>query len=141
MLRFCHLKLVAKVPLSDKRKMPLSGAEKAGEVGGRREVCLGKYTSSIAAEKSGTLEIFDGAVVRFVQDYVPTLLEEDSVDGEKADAGDEDEEDKIKKLKRGILYQLVVATVLCMANAEKEKRHTLIDLVIGIAENAGNGGG
>jgi hypothetical protein len=141
LLRFCHLKLVAKVPLSDKQKMPLSGVEKAGKVEEMREVCLGKYTSSIAAEKSGTLEIFDKAVVRFVEDYAPTLLEKNGVDGEKRDVGDDDEEDKIKKLKRGILYQLIVATVLCMANAEKEKRHTLIDLIIGIGENAGNGGG
>ena len=132
MLRFCHLKLVARVPLGD--------VEKTGQMDEMSEVCLGKYTSSIAAEKSGTLEVFDEAVLGFVEEYIPSLLgEKDSTEGEESVAGEE--EDRIKTLKNGMFYQLIVATVICMANAEKEKRHTLIDLVVGILENAGNGGG
>ena len=132
MLRFCHLKLVARVPLGVVEK-----TEQMEETG---EVCLGKYTSSIAAEKSGTLEVFDEAVLGFVEEYIPSLLgETDSTAGEESVAGEE--EDRIKTLKNGMFYQLIVATVICMANAEKEKRHTLIDLVVGILENAGNGGG
>lgn len=130
MLRFCHLKLVAKVPVD-------STEEKEGT----KEICLGKYTSSIAAEKSGTLEVFDEAVLRFVEGWMPGLLGEKEYGREKGGDDIEDKDRKIARLKKGILYQLIVATVLCMANAEKEKRHTLIDLIIGIAENGGNGGG
>lgn len=128
MLRFCHLKLVAKVPV-----------ETQGGKDGVREICLGKYTSSIAAEKSGTLEVFDHALLRFVEQYVPSLLPKKIADGDKEYFQGELEE--VTMLKGSTLYQLIVATVICMANAEKEKRHTLIDLVIGILENAGNGGG
>ena len=131
MLRFCHLKLVARIPID-------AHAEKGEGVG---EVCLGKYTSSIAAEKSGTLEVFDCAVLRFVERYMPSLLEREVSDKEKGeDINGELEENKIAMLKKGVLYQLIVATVLCMVNAEKEKRHTLIDLILGAGENAGSGG-
>ncbi|KAF3050341.1 hypothetical protein E8E11_006182 [Didymella keratinophila] len=131
MLRFCHLKLVASVPVQAKEK------ERA-EV---REVCLGKYMSSIAAEKSGTLEVFDGAVLRFVKVCMPSLLEGNGSGGDKDGEGCEDGSSSIDWLKKGVLYQLIVASALCVASAEKEKRHTLIDLIVGIAENGGNGGG
>ncbi|KAJ4983957.1 hypothetical protein SVAN01_10578 [Stagonosporopsis vannaccii] len=132
MLRFCHLKLVARVPFDVK-----------GEHVGVQEVCLGKYTSSIAAEKSGTLEMFDYAVVSFVEQWMPNLLEEEVSGTEKSEDGDDElgKEDKNVKLKQSMLYQAIIATLLCMASAEKEKRHTIIDLLIGIFENAGNGGG
>ncbi|KAF2626262.1 hypothetical protein BU25DRAFT_104302 [Macroventuria anomochaeta] len=133
LLRFCHLKLVAQIPFNSKPH--------AGKEDGMREVCLAKYTSSIATEKSGALEIFDSVVLRFVQDCVPGLLVKEVLGEEKGVDGDGDEEDKIARLKGGVLYQVIVATVLCMVNAEKEKRHTLIDLIIGAGENAGNGGG
>ncbi|KAF1922978.1 uncharacterized protein M421DRAFT_49582, partial [Didymella exigua CBS 183.55] len=126
LLRFCHLKLVATMP-----------GRSAEERDGAREVCLGTYTSSVAAEKSGVLEVFDGAVLRVVEERMPSLLEEECGEEGEDDCGGADERGKIAKLKRGVLYQLIVATVLCMASAEKEKRHTLIDLIIGIAENGG----
>ncbi|KAJ8115061.1 hypothetical protein OPT61_g3207 [Boeremia exigua] len=132
MLRFCHLKLVAKIPIN---------VESEKEEG-TREVCLGKYTSSVAAEKSGTLTVFDQVVVRFAMEWMPSLIEEEMQGAEKTGSLDcNAEENQVSNLKRGSLYQLIVATVLCMASAEKEKRHTLMDLVIGILENAGNGGG
>lgn len=126
MVRFCHLKLVARVPCDGE-----------GDEERAREVCLGKYTCSIAEEKSGMLEIFDRAVLRFVEECMPGLLKCQSPAKEDVD---EIGEGKITWLKKGALYHLIVATVLCMVNAEKEKRHTLIDLIIGAGENAGSGG-
>lgn len=107
------------------------------------EVCLARYTSSVAAEKCGTLEVFDGAVLRVVGEWMPGLLDEG---GEACGRGigeveRGDESGDVARLKESVLYQLIVATVLCVASAEKEKRHTLIDLIVGIAENGGNGGG
>lgn len=131
MLRYCHLKLVAVVPFQIDEK-------EAGEV---REVCLGTFRSSIAAEKSGTLEIFDQAVLRFVEEAIPGLIEGNGCGGDRDEERREDGRRKIECLKKGVLYQLIVATALCVASAEKEKRHALIDLIIGIAENGGNGGG
>ena len=130
MLRWCHLKLVARVPVDVGEK----------EEGCWREFCLGKYTSSIAAEKSGTLEVFDDAVVRLVEENMPGLLAGERPNGGRTD-NCQDCESKTERLKGGVLYQVIVATVLCMMRAEKEKRHTLIDLIIGAGENAGNGGG
>lgn len=134
MLRFCHLKLVARGPADATTK---EGA------GGLSEVCLARYTSSVAAEKCGTLEVFDGAVLRVVGEWMPGLLDEG---GEACGRGigeveRGDESGDVARLKESVLYQLIVATVLCVASAEKEKRHTLIDLIVGIAENGGNGGG
>ena len=131
MLRFCHLKLVAKIPVSEGSTREVQSAE----------VCLGKYVSSIAAEKSGILEIFDGAMLEFVEKYIPSLFEEKGLDWEKVITNGRRESGRVDKLKKGILYHLIVATVVCMVNSEKEKRHTLIDLILGIGENAGNGGG
>lgn len=141
MLRFCHLKLVARVPVC--------AEEEKGER--MREVCLGKYTSSLAAEKSGTLEVFDSSVLRFVRECTPSLLLMDHADDDTDRTGSEEleqgylasecDEDEIAHLRKGVLYQLIVATVMCMAKAEKEKRHALIDLILGAGENAGNGGG
>jgi hypothetical protein len=123
-LRFNHLKLVARVP-----------AEK-----GEHEVCLGKYTSSIAKKKSGVLELFDGAVVRFAEEHALGLLEE-CLDGESEERVVEDDIDvKIAKLKKSALYQVIVATALCMIASEKEKRHTLIDILVEAASQGGGGG-
>lgn len=134
MLRFCHLKLVASVPVDG----PAKGSEddKGAEV---KEVCLATYTSSIAAEKSGALEIFDGNIAELVEKWMPSLLQEAC--DEKQGCGSGVLEKGVEGLRRGLLDQVIVATVLCVASAEKEKRHTLIDLVIGIAEDGGSGGG
>lgn len=129
MLRFCHLKLVARVPVDPEEDRGVS-----------QEICLGKYTCSIAAEKSGSLEVFDHAVLAFVQQSMPGLLATGRADGEKTKML-EDDEAKTKRLKKGIFYQVIIATALCVAKAEKEKRHTIIDLLLCAGENAGNGGG
>lgn len=134
MLRSCHLKLVASVPVDGPGKG--NDDDKGAEM---TEVSLATYTSSIAAVKSGALEIFDENVAEFVEKWMPTLLKE--VYDEKQGRGSGVLEERIGRLKRSLLYQVIVATVLCVASAEKEKRHTLIDLIIGIAENGGNGGG
>jgi folylpolyglutamate synthase/dihydropteroate synthase len=103
-LRFNHLKLVAGV-----------SAEKGGH-----EVCLGKYTSSIAKEKSGVLELFDGAIVRFAEEHALGSLEE-GLDGESEERVAEDDVD------------VKIAS-------EKEKRHTLIDILVEAASQGGGGG-
>jgi hypothetical protein len=124
-LRFNHLKLVAKVP------------EENGH-----EVCLGKYTSSVARKKSGVLELFDGAMVRFGEEYSLGLLERESDDGEtEYGVVEGNGEEKRARLKKSMWYQVIVATAVCMIASEKEKRHTLIDILMHAAEGGGGGGG
>jgi hypothetical protein len=124
-LRFNHLKLVVKVP------------EEEGH-----EVCLGKYTSSVARKKSGVLELFDGAMVRFDEEYALGLLDRGSEDAETEDGLVENNgENKRARLKKSMWYQVSVATAICMVASEKEKRHTLIDLLMHAAEGGGGGGG
>jgi hypothetical protein len=125
MLRFNHLKLVARLP----------GTEEKGEQ--RDEVCLGTYTSSVASTKSGVLELFDAVILRLIDAHAPTMLAriEEEADEEETDSA------RILRVKRGRLYQVLVATAMCMIKSEKEKRHTLMDLILAIATEGGGAGG
>jgi hypothetical protein len=125
MLRFNHLKLVAKLPVTDKKEEM------------QVEVCLGTYTSSVAARKSGILEFFDAVILRLIDEFAPSMLARPEEECE------EKEQDvvRISRMKRSTLYQVFVATAMCMIKSEKEKRHTLLDLIIaGITEGGGAGG-
>ncbi|KAH7396704.1 hypothetical protein DE146DRAFT_47084 [Phaeosphaeria sp. MPI-PUGE-AT-0046c] len=139
-LRFSHLKLVARVPC-----IGSGDDEKKKEGGGDEwvEVCVGKFTSSVAKEKSGTLELFDSALLRLVEDNMPSVLEQACA--KDCEQGIEvlqlSNKDKMLGLKRSTLYQVIVATATCMIASEKEKRHTIIDLIIAAAEQGGGGGG
>ncbi|KAG9187398.1 hypothetical protein G6011_05269 [Alternaria panax] len=125
LLRFNHLKLVAQLPLNvEKKEQP-------------DEVCLGTYTSSVACRKNGTLEFFDAAILRLVDDHAPFTLSgiEEELEEEDADTA------KISLMKRSTLYRVFVATAMCMIRSEKEKRHTLLGLLVaGINEGGGAGG-
>lgn len=126
-LRFNHLKLVAKLP---------GTANARGE--GGLEICLGKYTSSIASKKSGSLEFFDTAILRLVKEYAPEMLAQNlSVDGQNvADV----EVERISVLKASSLYQVILATGLCMAISEKEKRYTVLSILSEGGQGAGGAG-
>jgi hypothetical protein len=133
LLRFNHLKLVAKLPGSGKDE---------GE--GRSEVCLGKYTSSVAQQKNGSLELFDTAILRFLDEYAPLILADDPFqDGSVSGQGNIQESEvlKIARMKKSTVYQLIVATAMCMIISEKEKRHTLMDLISQAGEGGGGAGG
>ena len=138
-LRFNHLKLVAKLPLTTvKEKAP-----KADKEGDRLEVCLGKFTSSVASKKNGTLELFDTAILRLVEEYASSLLARDPFEDEIGEVVEDGEEEicKIALLKKSTLYQVIVATATCMIISEKEKRHTLLDLIAQAGEGGGGAGG
>jgi hypothetical protein len=126
-LRFNHLKLVAKLPgaKSEKEKEPT-------------EVILGTYTSSVAKMKNGTLEFDDAAILRLIDENAPFMLARPSA-GEQL-TEEETEVARALRLRRSTMYQVFVATAMCMIKAEKEKRHTLLDLVINAAEQGGGGG-
>jgi hypothetical protein len=44
-------------------------------------------------------------------------------------------------LKTAGLHRVIVATVLCMASVENERKQTGINFLLGAAENAESGGG
>ncbi|KAF2830640.1 hypothetical protein CC86DRAFT_165152 [Ophiobolus disseminans] len=139
LLRFNHLKLVARLPLD-------TGDEKEMKKDQRREVCLGKFTSSVAKMKSGTLELYDMALVRLCEEYMSEMLEEDPFEDEEAESVDGPTESvtesfKTARLKKSTLYQVIVATALCMVGSEKEKRHTVLDFIMQAGEGGGGGGG
>jgi hypothetical protein len=140
-LRFNHLKLVVKVPLSPvPQEKDNEKSITATEKDERLEICLGKFTSSVAHDKSGTLVLFDKALVRLVDEYVPGMLvEEDHL--EKGRDEEDDFQEKVSRLKKSSLYQVIVATATCMIASEKEKRHTLIDVLVALAEGGAGAGG
>lgn len=144
-LRFNHLKLVVRVPAP----LSLENDEKASTVMRAKkdeslEICLGKFTSSVAHDKSGTLVLFDEALVRLVEEYAPSLFEEQECMEKGEGEYDQAElgiNDKVARLKKSSLYQVIVATATCMIAGEKEKRHTLIDVILALAEGGAGGGG
>ncbi|KAH7083229.1 hypothetical protein BKA63DRAFT_502518 [Paraphoma chrysanthemicola] len=133
LLRFNHLKLVAQIPSV--------GDEKRED---HPEVCLGKYTCSVACSKNGTLDLFDTAILRLVEEYAPSMLLQDPFDDQAQEdqASTEDSEhSKLLTMKRSTLYQVIVATATCMIITEKEKRHTLLDFLLQGGEGGGGAGG
>jgi hypothetical protein len=101
---------------------------------------LGKYTSSVAAKKSGKLDLYDGAILKLIEEYAPHLLARDPLDTQaKSEA--EDEASKIVRMKRTSLYYVIVATGMCMINGEKEKREAVIEAITLAGEGGAGGGG
>jgi len=123
LLRFNHLKLVARLPVAEEKK------EK------RNQVCLGVYTSSVVSRKSGTLEFFDAAILRLINENAPEML----LRNEEGAEEEETESTRILRMKRSRIYQVFVATAMCMIKSEKEKRHTLLDLLVDVAEGGAGG--
>jgi hypothetical protein len=125
LLRFNHLKLVARLPATK------NGEEMERE---QEEVTLGTYTSSVAQMKNGTMEFADAAILRLLDEHAPSMLARSPLEKEETEAA------RSLRLKRSTMYQVFVATAMCMIKAEKEKRRTLMDLVIGAAEQGGGAG-
>ncbi|KAI4917964.1 uncharacterized protein J4E92_008903 [Alternaria infectoria] len=123
LLRFNHLKLVARLPVAEEKKER------------RDEVCLGVYTSSVASRKSGTLEFFDPVILRLINENAPEMLLRSEEGAEEEEA----ESTRILRMKRSRIYQVFVATAMCMIKSEKEKRHTLLDLLVNVAEGGAGG--
>jgi hypothetical protein len=127
-VRYNHLKLVAMVPTT----------LKTDEVNGEEltEICLGKYTSSVAAKKCGTLELFDAPIWQLMCQHAPSLMaqvEGDMADIEvdKTDDGTQEYENRrIAAMRRTYLYQVIVATGMCMIQGEKEKREVIKAIVV-----------
>jgi hypothetical protein len=130
LLRFNHLKLVAKLP-ADKEKQ--EGID-------RPEVCLGTYTSSVASMKNGRLEFADEAILRLIDEHAPSMLAQDPLGG-RSDAQEEAEASRMSRMKKSTMYQVFVATAMCMIISEKEKRHTLLSLLVEAATEGGGAGG
>jgi hypothetical protein len=128
LLRFNHLKLVA--------KLPLVGEDKTQD---QLEMCLGKFTSSVAKFKSGTLELYDAAIVRLCEEHMPSMLAGDPFGDGVGEIEGRDE--KVQRLKKSTLYQVFVATAMCMIKSEKEKRHTVLDFIGHASEGGGAAGG
>ncbi|KAF2471854.1 uncharacterized protein BDR25DRAFT_342461 [Lindgomyces ingoldianus] len=139
-LHFNHLKLVA--------RLPVPRDEKLDDPSPQPEVCLGKYTSSIAAKKHGILELYDGAIWRLLSEYVPASLPQTHVQGHIRKAGGDrepDEEELLEQVhgtKKTTLYQVIVATAMCMIIGEKQKRETIRQIIeLAASEGAGGAGG
>lgn len=132
---FNHLKLVARLPSLAETQEGASAVQS--------EVCLGKYTSSIATKKSGKLDIFDGAVWRLISEHMPTSLDEASSVRSPFDARTEAAREvaKVYGVKRTLLYQVIVATAMCMIIGEKQKRDTIKEILETAAGEAGGASG
>ncbi|KAI4685838.1 uncharacterized protein J4E88_003675 [Alternaria novae-zelandiae] len=111
--------------------LPVTEEKKEGQA----EVCLGVYTSSVASRKSGTLEFFDTVILRLINENAPEMLLRNEEGAEEEEA----ESTRILRMERSRIYQVFVATAMCMIKSEKEKRHTLLDLLVNVAEGGAGG--
>lgn len=125
---FNHLKLVAQLPTSKE------------DTGPAPEVCLAKYTSSIAQSKFGTLEIFDGAVWRLAFEHIPLLLAQGHVLHHEGTAS-ENAVAEVASIKQTSLYQVIVATAMCMLYSESQKREAVRKVIESAVTEGGGGGG
>ncbi|ORY13056.1 hypothetical protein BCR34DRAFT_278019 [Clohesyomyces aquaticus] len=143
-LKYNHLKLVARLPISQDSK-----AESESDM---MEVCLGKYTSSVAKFKCGVLELYDGAIWRLLKEFCPGTVPDDfpiedgnkkaDVDSDRSEKVDEAAllEQQIQSVKRTRLYQVIVATAMCMILGEKQKRETIRKIIELLASEGGGAG-
>jgi hypothetical protein len=127
-VRYNHLKLVAMVPAT------LKMDEENGE--GLTEICLAKYTSSVAAKKSGTLELLDAPIWRLISEHAPSFMAQvdfEMTDGEREvdeHRFEEYERRRIAAMKKTYLYQVIVATGMCMVQGEKGKRELVRAIIL-----------
>jgi hypothetical protein len=117
-VRFNHLKIVAAIHVPSPVE---TGAEPAV-----REVCLGRYVSSVSKKKCGRLELYDGVIARLVEEH-----------SGKKDGEQERGRDETLERRKVCLVRIIVATAICMIAAEKEKREAVGQWL----EHAGEGGG
>ncbi|KAF2264668.1 hypothetical protein CC78DRAFT_543948 [Lojkania enalia] len=131
-VRFNHLKLVAKLPA------PLE-VKKAGMAW--IEVCLGKYTSSIAAKKCGRLELFDGAIWRLIVEHMPSALPQMLVDEDgREEVEKQSEAARTELVGKSVLYHVIVATAMCMILGEQQKRETIRAIIEALISEGAVGG-
>lgn len=123
LMPFNHLKLVAKLP-----------GQETGEV------FLGLYVSSMASQKFGELSIFDSAISNVLeQSGNPSLEMPRYVPDHELQSHTEQDEIRTTRL-----YDLIMATAMCMIIGEAEKRlviKLILSLIADAADNSGGGGG
>ncbi|KAF2116387.1 hypothetical protein BDV96DRAFT_686754 [Lophiotrema nucula] len=133
-VHFNHLKFVA--------RLPIKSAELEAKADSEVEVCLGKYTCSVAKKKSGTLELFDGAILSLMSEHMSEILPGRSIREESNGDGDSDDTTSVHEftaVKRTPLYQVIVATAMCMIIGEKQKRDTIRSIIEAAASEGSAG--
>jgi hypothetical protein len=141
-MRYHHVKLCVRVPIdvissSTDSSGPIKRTVSRGfsRFGSKsqafREVCLGKYTSSIFTKKAGVLHLYDDVIHRLLMDGVIALDPEQKKTLEVAGAIG------VKKLR---LYEIIVTTAMCMVIGEQQKRELIIAL-IALGGEGGSAGG
>jgi len=137
-MRFHHLKLCMRVPINATAEAddPVKRTASRGPIlspissrrAGFREICLAKYTSSIIAKKAGVLEIYDDVLQRSYLDGIIPLDADQRKELETAGALG------VKKLR---LYEVIIASAMCMIIGEWQKRM----VIVAILAAGGEGGG
>ncbi|KIW02366.1 uncharacterized protein PV09_06188 [Verruconis gallopava] len=139
-MRFHHLKLCVRIPIvvtvcldGDR---PIKRTTTLGSTlsrlaskrnAGFREECLAKYTSSMASKKAGTLQVYDDVLHRLLlEDVMPLDIKQKEVLEATGPVG-------VKKLR---LYEIILATAMCMVIGEWQKREALIALLAAAGEGA-----
>ena len=138
-MRFHHLKLCVRVPIlasSDDASGPVKRTVSRGfsfrsKGAAFREVCLAKYTSSICAKKAGVLDIYDDVIHRlFIDGVIP-------LDAQRRQDLESNGMIAVKNLR---LYEVIIASAMCMVIGEWQKRATIIAILAAGGEGGGGGG-
>lgn len=125
-----------------KRLMPLHHLKLIGELPGKERLFLAQFTSDFSSKKFGKLWIFDSAVSRLLR-LVALSRKTDDFEFE-FNIMSQSQSTEVRETR---LYELVMATAMCMVIGEWQKRLTLCIIIILISESgrdanmAGAGGG
>ena len=90
---------------------------------------MAKYTSALARKKAGVLQVYDKALYSLILGSSVPLHQE------KKHALTRDGVAGVKQLR---LYEVIIATAMCMVIGEWQKRETVIAIILALIDG-GNG--
>jgi hypothetical protein len=121
-----------------KRLMPLNHLKLIGQIPGREKVFLAHYRSDFSSKKFGRLLVFDSAISRLLEESGNTALGTSQDVGENENLFVAEHTQPERGVKNTRLYDLVMATSICMVIGEWQKRLT-VWLVVVMLVQTGNG--
>lgn len=119
-----------------KRLMPLNHLKLIAQIPGRERIFLAHYRSDVSSKKFGRLLVFDSAISRLLEESGNTALRMSLGVGENPFVAEHKQSES--EIKNTRLYDLVMATSMCMVIGEWQKRLTVWFIVVMIVQT-GNG--
>lgn len=109
----------------EKLLMPLNHLKLVAEVPGGNSYMLALFSSAINSEKCGRLWVFDSVISKLLDEAGISYLEVQPRSGEGCTVSESEPDIRATRL-----YELIMATSMCMIIGEKEKRLTIYFMLL-----------